>query len=88
MAKRPRRNHGTAFKAKVALEAIKGIRHWWNCQNASNTPQPDSRVEEKAFRKNNGGLRQREVLLKGTGHTQCRLGEPVRVPRFHGHPHQ
>ena len=24
MAKRPRRNHGTAFKAKVALEAIKG----------------------------------------------------------------
>jgi len=24
MAKRPRRNHGAAFKAKVALEAIKG----------------------------------------------------------------
>ena len=24
MAKRPRRNHGSAFKAKVALEAIKG----------------------------------------------------------------
>ena len=23
MAKRPRRNHGTAFKAKVALEAVK-----------------------------------------------------------------
>ena len=26
MAKRPRRNHGAAFKAKVALEAIKGER--------------------------------------------------------------
>ena len=24
MAKRPRRNHGAAFKAKVALEALKG----------------------------------------------------------------
>jgi len=24
MTKRPRRNHGAAFKAKVALEAIKG----------------------------------------------------------------
>ena len=24
MAKRPRRNHGSSFKAKVALEAIKG----------------------------------------------------------------
>jgi transposase-like protein len=24
MAKRPRRNHGSVFKAKVALEAIKG----------------------------------------------------------------
>ena len=24
MSKRPRRNHGAAFKAKVALEAIKG----------------------------------------------------------------
>jgi transposase-like protein len=24
MAKRPRRNHGAVFKAKVALEAIKG----------------------------------------------------------------
>jgi transposase len=24
MAKRPRRNHGATFKAKVALEAIKG----------------------------------------------------------------
>ena len=24
MGKRPRRNHGAAFKAKVALEAIKG----------------------------------------------------------------
>lgn len=24
MAKRPRRNHGAAFKAKVALEAVKG----------------------------------------------------------------
>jgi transposase len=24
MAKRPRRNHGAAFKAKVALEAMKG----------------------------------------------------------------
>ncbi len=24
MPKRPRRNHGAAFKAKVALEAIKG----------------------------------------------------------------
>jgi transposase len=24
MAKRPRRNHGAAFKAKVAIEAIKG----------------------------------------------------------------
>jgi transposase len=24
MAKRPKRNHGAAFKAKVALEAIKG----------------------------------------------------------------
>ena len=26
MARRPRRNHGAAFKAKVALEAIKGER--------------------------------------------------------------
>ena len=26
MAKRPRRNHGAGFKAKVALEAIKGDR--------------------------------------------------------------
>jgi len=26
MAKRPRRNHGATFKAKVALEAIKGER--------------------------------------------------------------
>jgi transposase len=26
MAKRPRRNHGAVFKAKVALEAIKGER--------------------------------------------------------------
>lgn len=26
MAKRPRRNHGAAYKAKVALEAIKGER--------------------------------------------------------------
>jgi len=26
MSKRPRRNHGAAFKAKVALEAIKGER--------------------------------------------------------------
>ncbi len=26
MAKRPRRNHGAAFKARVALEAIKGER--------------------------------------------------------------
>jgi transposase-like protein len=26
MAKRPRRNHGAAFKAKVGLEAIKGER--------------------------------------------------------------
>jgi transposase len=24
MTKRPRRNHGAAFKAKIALEAIKG----------------------------------------------------------------
>jgi transposase len=26
MGKRPRRNHGAAFKAKIALEAIKGER--------------------------------------------------------------
>jgi len=26
MAKRPRRNHGAALKAKVALEAVKGER--------------------------------------------------------------
>jgi transposase len=26
MAKRPRRNHTSAFKAKVALEALRGIK--------------------------------------------------------------
>ena len=36
MAKRPRRNHTAAFKAKVALAAVKGdrtlesFRHWLN----------------------------------------------------------
>ena len=48
MAKRPRRNHGAVFKAKVALEAIKGKQTLGSgvVAGISGSSEPDSSVEE------------------------------------------
>ncbi|MDW9782883.1 hypothetical protein C7U62_22385 [Mesorhizobium loti] len=35
MTRRPRRNHSPAFKAKVALAAIRGEQTWRNCRSNS-----------------------------------------------------
>ena len=35
MSKRPRRNHAPAFKAKLALAAIKAIEHWLSLRSSS-----------------------------------------------------
>ena len=35
MSKRPRRNHTPAFKAKVALSAIKAMEHWLSLRSSS-----------------------------------------------------
>ena len=58
MAKRPRRNHGAAFKAKVALEAIKEEQTLVELVRTLPGPsQPDHRVEEGSSGEGTGGLR-------------------------------
>ena len=45
MSKRPRRNHSPAFKAKVAIDAIRATRRWRSCQAVRRAPQPGHGVE-------------------------------------------
>jgi len=53
MTRRPRQNHGPAFKAKVALEAIKGDKTLSELaqQFEVHANQPDRAVEKGASRK-------------------------------------
>ena len=48
MSRRPRRNHTPAFKAKVALAAIKGERRWPTGAAVRRSPEPDHAVEGAA----------------------------------------
>ena len=48
MSKRPRRNHAPAFKAKVALEALKGDQTVVELAEPYQVPEPDYGVEEEA----------------------------------------
>ena len=48
MNRRPRRNHTPAFKAKVALAAIKGDQHCQACGAVRRAPQSDHIVEGAA----------------------------------------
>jgi len=58
MAKRTRRNHGAGFKAKVALEAVKGERTLARISGAFSDPsQSYHDVEEAAFGQGFRGLR-------------------------------
>ena len=61
MAKRPRRNHGAAFKAKVALEAIKGETNAYRTGGAiPDTSQSDHEMEETAIGECRRSICQRE----------------------------
>lgn len=67
MAKRTRRNHGGVFKAKVALEAVKGEQTLAErSQPLSSSSQPDLSVEDADFRQGVRGLWEGEEI-RGTG---------------------
>ena len=60
MSKRARRNHAPAFKAKVALAAIKGERRWpiWRSNSISiPTRSPNGRRSSSKGRPGYSGLR-------------------------------
>jgi len=48
VSKRPRRNHAPAFKAKAALEALKGDQTVVELAEPYQVPEPDYGVEEEA----------------------------------------
>ena len=62
MAKRPRRNHGAAFKAKVALEAIKGEQQTLSelAERFQVHPNQISGVEEATYGASGGSIFERE----------------------------
>ena len=68
MASRPRRNHAPAFKAQVALAALKGdktLAEW--AQQHDSHPKPDHRWEDATVGTGGPGIRRRSV---------CRVAGP------------
>ncbi len=60
MSKRPRGNHTSAFKAKVALAAVKGEKTLTGlAQQFDVPPQPNDPVERPASRGRGGDLQYR-----------------------------
>ena len=82
MPRRPRRNHSPAFKAKVALEAIKGEEPLIADRRAlRRPPQPDHQVEAAAL----GGRRRR--LRRGrAGQRRRARASPSFTPRSASSP--
>ena len=68
MSRRPRRNHTPAFKAKVALAAIKAIGHWRSLPSSSTFIPIRSRRGKRSLRK---GIRcvwsRRQQCSRGAG---------------------
>jgi len=66
MAKRPRRNHSAAFKAKVAVEALKGTdRPSQNCRAIPSASEPDHGMEETASGEGRRSIRQGKQAATG-----------------------
>jgi len=55
--RRPRRNHSAAFKAKVALAAVRETKRWPSWRNVRCASEPDYAMEERAAATGRGNIR-------------------------------